>query len=133
LDIHLQVLQGWNDSLKMAQGQHNLALNFHSILPQQTRWTLPILLTINQELYALAIDADKLLVDRGEKADQLENAARAMNKAFSICATDRFSSLDESRKWGVFGIVNLLFKTYFKVPTIHLTDSFHLLIFVQQF
>jgi len=33
---------------------------------------------------------------------------------FTLCLSDR-AALEESRKWGTYYIVNLLFKTYFKV------------------
>ncbi|GAB1216411.1 COP9 signalosome (CSN) subunit [Aspergillus terreus] len=49
-----------------------------------------------------------------EKSAKLEEAARVMNRMFTLCLTDR-APIEESRKWGVYNMTNLLFKTYFKV------------------
>ena len=46
--------------------------------------------------------------------DKLEDAARQINRVFSLCVGDR-SPIEESRKWGAYYIANLQFKTYFKV------------------
>ncbi|KAJ3253795.1 COP9 signalosome (CSN) subunit [Boothiomyces macroporosus] len=79
-----------------------------------TRWCLPAIYTVNRELYDSSWRAEL------KGANVMEEHTRTMNKAFSICATDRFSSLEDSRKWGVYYIVNLLFKTYFKISSINL-------------
>lgn len=70
---------------------------------------------INKDLLFLCEKADLHDTQQGQKATCLEEAARTMNKAFAVCATDRYSEPENSRKWGVYGMVNLLFKTYFKV------------------
>ena len=67
------------------------------------------------------------------KNNKLEEAARVFNRMFALCLGDRsvdilfFNQCDpiligarnpdinESRKWGVYCMANLLFKTYFKV------------------
>jgi hypothetical protein len=63
----------------------------------------------------LSAIADGLQRAAAETRNTLESAARTMNKAFSICATDRYTDMTESKKWGVYAIINMLFKTYFKV------------------
>jgi COP9 signalosome complex subunit 12 len=61
----------------------------------------------------------------------MERAASNLSKAFTSCLTDRFDSTcymcrsisqtfrlspsDQSRKWGVYYVVGLILKTYFKV------------------
>jgi hypothetical protein len=65
----------------------------------------------------------------------MEEAARIIAKAFSNCITDRFainlhlfvlisqltvnlfrtSPPDQSRKWGIYYVVGLILKSYFKV------------------
>jgi hypothetical protein len=40
--------------------------------------------------------------------------------------------LEESRKWGIYNMTNLLFKTYFKVSTVGLTVASKMLIFPLQ-
>ena len=83
---------------------------------QQTRWCIPVMITINQELQNDSSLADYVLLKTGDKADNLEKAARTMNKAFSLCATDRCSNIDDSRKWGTYAIINILFKHF---PTVY--------------
>ncbi|KAF7293607.1 PCI domain-containing protein [Mycena indigotica] len=50
-------------------------------------------------------------------------AARVVARAFSNCMTDRVSPPEESRKWGVYYIVGLVMKCYFKVKWISLTKN----------
>lgn len=63
----------------------------------------------------------------------MEEAARRTNKAFTLCVTDRYTSLADgirsydltwirrsskielSRKWGTYMITAMLFRIYFKV------------------
>ena len=97
--------------------------NFHSLMGQQTQWCIPIMITINQELQNDSSLADDVLLKTGDKADNLEKAARTMNKAFSLCATDRCSNIDDSRKWGTYAIINILFKTYFKLSSTNLCST----------
>jgi len=50
-----------------------------------------------------------------ERTDSMEEAARIITKAFGLCLTDRTSPPDQSRKWGVYYIVGLVLKCYFRV------------------
>ena len=123
LNNHCIVLENIENPIKMAQSQNNLALSFHSIFPQLTRWALVALKIINQELISISYKADRILAKTDTVGDNLEKAARTMNKAFSACATDRYSNLQESRKWGVYFMVNLLFKAYFKLSSTNLCST----------
>ncbi|KAJ3273650.1 COP9 signalosome (CSN) subunit [Terramyces sp. JEL0728] len=102
------------DFKTIATLQNAVAINLHAIVTSMTRWCLPVIFTVNRELYDSSWRAEL------KGANVMEEHTRTMNKAFSICATDRFSSPQESRKWGVYYIVNLLFKTYFKISSINL-------------
>lgn len=72
------------------------------------------------------------VVSSAEKNDKLEDAARQLMRMFSTCLNDRYvfilavpslcvltichrAPLEDSRKWGVYYVTNLLFKTHFKV------------------
>ncbi|KAI1147390.1 PCI domain-containing protein [Nemania diffusa] len=93
-------------------------------------WTIPCLYVTGKYLRLFAMRAD---VERGLSNDDmdvddlkddfdpqqaehksLEDCARHLNRIFQVCASDR-APLEESRKWGVYYAVNLLFKTYFKL------------------
>ncbi|KAG0276388.1 COP9 signalosome (CSN) subunit [Linnemannia exigua] len=90
--------------------------------PSMTNWPLEILYILNADLGRLAVQADKQLERRGEKPSKLEDCARAINKAFSICITDR-SPLNISRKWGTYNIIGILFRTYFKLKSHNLCKN----------
>lgn len=93
-------------------------------------WTLPCLYVAGKYMRVFAINADR---ERREKpADEdamtlqddfdpdaeanqsLEDCARHLNTIFGLCLMDR-SPIEDSRKWGIYYIINLLFKTYFRL------------------
>ncbi|KAI8616173.1 hypothetical protein BC830DRAFT_1063678 [Chytriomyces sp. MP71] len=88
-----------------------------------SRWVLPAIFAASLRLFALAVHADNVLAIRREKPRCLEEAARTLNKAFSVCATDRFNTAPTSRKWGSYYMCNLLFRTYFRVRQINLAGN----------
>ncbi|KAI1425095.1 PCI domain-containing protein [Xylaria sp. FL1777] len=93
-------------------------------------WTIPCLYVTGRylRLFAIRADADRGLTNdepavddlkddfdpEAEQHKNLEDCARHLNRIFQICASDR-APLEESRKWGVYYAVNLLFKTYFRL------------------
>ncbi|KAL1939966.1 hypothetical protein VTO73DRAFT_9301 [Trametes versicolor] len=87
-------------------------------------WTLPALFSIMRDLRDLASDADLEAASRGQdNTANMEEAARVISKAFSSCVTDRQSPLAESRKWGVYYVVGLILKCYFRVRRISLAKN----------
>ncbi|EAU35546.1 COP9 signalosome complex subunit 12 [Aspergillus terreus NIH2624] len=100
-------------------------------------WTIPCLYVVGKYLRTFAIRADAELASLGsvasnqfqddiasefEKSAKLEEAARVMNRMFTLCLTDR-APIEESRKWGVYNMTNLLFKTYFKLNSVGLSKN----------
>lgn len=85
-------------------------------------WVLPVLFQVCRDIRVLAIRADTLCESRNEKAENLEEAARVINKAFTICITDR-APMDASRKWGTYCIIGILFRTYFRLNKLSLTKN----------
>ncbi|KAI9342742.1 hypothetical protein DFJ73DRAFT_842194 [Zopfochytrium polystomum] len=122
---HLKSLQCfYNYDLDGAFREQNYKAQYlHQAATSLPRWVLPVIFTINSDLYASAVIGDENLKARGQKPTFLEEAARTMNKAFSVCATDRFSSRDQSRKWGAYYVCNLLMRTYFKLGQINLCTN----------
>ncbi|QSL65089.1 hypothetical protein MERGE_002394 [Pneumocystis wakefieldiae] len=55
-------------------------------------WVLPVLFAVCRDLEILACRADAVLRRRNEKAEKSEEAARMINKAFTMCITDRYGS-----------------------------------------
>ncbi|CCM01740.1 uncharacterized protein FIBRA_03806 [Fibroporia radiculosa] len=91
---------------------------------QNSGWTLPALFSILRDLRDLAFDADLDASARGQEGTvSMEEAARTISKAFSACVTDRQSPYQESRKWGVYYVVGLILKCYFRVKRISLSKN----------
>ncbi|KAI9762727.1 MAG: COP9 signalosome (CSN) subunit [Candelina submexicana] len=101
-------------------------------------WSIPCLYVAGKYLRVFAIKADEQGRKKGPatfnpsfqddvvgdfgKNEKLEDAARLMNRIFTLCISDR-APLEESRKWGIYYITNLLFKTYFKLNSIGLSKN----------
>ncbi|PWW75066.1 hypothetical protein C7212DRAFT_282317 [Tuber magnatum] len=85
-------------------------------------WTLPVMYQICLSLRAVAILSDDQARRLGKASEHLEDAARYINKAFTLCISDR-APIEESRKWGTYYIVNLMFKTYFKLNSVGLAKN----------
>jgi hypothetical protein len=94
-------------------------------------WSVPCLYVAGKYLRILAIKADDStkqktgnvtynegfqddVVGSLGKNENLQDAVRQINRIFSLCVSDR-APLDDSRKWGLYYITNLLFKIYFRV------------------
>ncbi|KAK4451666.1 protein CSN12 [Podospora aff. communis PSN243] len=101
-------------------------------------WTIPCLYVTGKYLREFAIKAD---AERGSSLDNttepnfqddfdpesqknhyLEDCARQLNRVFNLCLSDR-APLETSRKWGIYHVANLLFKTYFKLNSASLSKN----------
>ncbi|KAJ2905872.1 protein CSN12 [Zalerion maritima] len=115
------VYEAWKDVvLNVSRGFTNY--NFE-------RWALPVLEATARDLRILALKADDERNNtntedtpsfgddfdlEGEKHQKLEDCARQLNRLFTLCLNDR-AELERSRKWSIYYIINLLFKTYFRL------------------
>ncbi|KAI0722381.1 COP9 signalosome complex subunit 12 [Cerioporus squamosus] len=90
----------------------SLFLRFFAL---NTGWTLPALFSILRDLRDLAFDV--------KGTANMEEAARIISKAFSNCVIDRQSPIQESRKWGVYYVVGLILKCYFRVKRVSLAKN----------
>ena len=83
------------------------------------RWCLPLLYTLISNHRALSILADNVALSVPGQSSmankRLEECARQLNKAFSACVADRTTEEEESRKWGTYRVVGMVFRGYFKV------------------
>ncbi|GLB34162.1 putative PCI domain contatining protein [Lyophyllum shimeji] len=86
-------------------------------------WTLPALFSVLRDLRDLAFDADHHAKYNGQRSECMEDAARTIAKAFGNCMTDRTSPPDQSRKWGIYYVVGLVLKCYFRVKRISLSKN----------
>lgn len=92
---------------------------FLRILQSSSSDLLPVLYQVITDLWRLAhgygqqpttLERDETGVERNRRE---EEAARAINRAFTLCVTDRNQSQGQSRKMGTFKVLNLLLKIYF--------------------
>ncbi|KAF5388041.1 hypothetical protein D9615_000709 [Tricholomella constricta] len=114
--------------------QSQLVSFFLRFFTENRGWTLPALFSILRDLRDLAFDvvagvscilehalirlflaqADHHAKYNGQKSECMEEAARVIAKAFGNCMTDRTSPPDQSRKWGIYYVVGLVLKCYFR-------------------
>ncbi|KAI1763552.1 PCI domain-containing protein [Hypoxylon sp. FL1150] len=103
-------------------------------------WTIPCLYVAGKYLRLFAIqgdeerrrsggtgDADATIMQDDfdpEREDHklLEDCARHLNRIFQTCLNDR-APLEESRKWGIYYAINLLFKTHFRLGSTALSKN----------
>ncbi|KAI9594191.1 COP9 signalosome complex subunit 12 [Syncephalis fuscata] len=108
------------------QGAFNYQLSMTKtllrLLSTCNRWILPVLYTVLRDLRYIAYKADKS-DNQTNKSPRLEEAARTINQAFSLCVMDRSSTMNMSRKWGTYFVINLLFGIYFKLGSQNLCKN----------
>ncbi|KAI0001232.1 PCI domain-containing protein [Xylariaceae sp. FL0662B] len=100
-------------------------------------WTIPCLYITGKylRLFAIRADAERNSSDdvsvpvmqddfdpESEEQILLEDCARHLNRIFQTCLNDR-APLEESRKWGIYYAINLLFKTYFRINSASLSKN----------
>jgi COP9 signalosome complex subunit 12 len=101
-------------------------------------WLIPTLYVAGRHLrfFALKADDERALnpvQEKGlsfaddfdpetEKHGQLRDCEQQLKRIFTLCLTDR-APLETSRKWGIYYIINLLFKTYFKLRSPSLSKT----------
>ncbi|KAL7796857.1 hypothetical protein V8C37DRAFT_371711 [Trichoderma ceciliae] len=127
-----KVYESWKDLTSMLiRGYNNFGFE---------AWTIPCLYTIGKYLRLFAIRSDSersrnagdnsggasLMQDdfdpETEKQGQLRDCEQHLKRIFTLCLNDR-APLEESRKWGIYFIINLLFKTYFKLNSASLSRT----------
>jgi tetratricopeptide (TPR) repeat protein len=78
-------------------------------------WILPLLHQTCSDLWSVA--------KATETPASMEEAARAINKAFTLCITDRNPDEGQSRKWGFCRMAGLLFRIYFYLGQLNLCNN----------
>lgn len=118
------VSAGANRQFAEAFAQQDACLStFHRIFQESgADWLLPALHVVDRAIRRLALQADAQLRAKGEKADRLQEAARILNRSFTITITDR-AAIESSKKWGALAVINELFKVYFKMNNLRLCTN----------
>ncbi|KAI2604388.1 PCI domain-containing protein [Hypoxylon fragiforme] len=124
------VYQSWKDlTLQVIRGYTHYEFE---------NWTIPCLYVAGRYLRIFAIQADEERRSGGEDTAEtvmqddfdleaeenkyLEDCTRHLNRIFQTCLNDR-APLEESRKWGIYYAINLLFKSYFKLNSAALSKN----------
>ncbi|KAF9534585.1 hypothetical protein CPB83DRAFT_866015 [Crepidotus variabilis] len=106
--------------------ESQLVTLFLRFFTENRGWTLPALFSILRDLRDLAIDVRfpfNLRKYSNQKTECMEESARVIAKAFGNCMTDRTSPPEQSRKWGVYYVVGLVLKSYFRIKRISLSKN----------
>ncbi|KAH6999877.1 hypothetical protein EDB80DRAFT_725658 [Ilyonectria destructans] len=127
-----KVYESWKELTSMLIRGYN-SYNFAA-------WTIPSLYMVGKYLRLFAIKSDEernrtandptvgasLMQDdfdsEADKQGQLRDCEQHLKRIFTLCLNDR-APLEESRKWGIYFIINLLFKTYFKLNSASLSRT----------
>ncbi|KAI7890663.1 uncharacterized protein EV154DRAFT_510577 [Mucor mucedo] len=96
------------------ESQKEVVQSFQRGMGSMTRWCLPTLYIINNELRIVASKADDELVAEEGQRKKLEEAANVISKSFTYCITDR-GVLASSKKYGTYCMIGILFRIYFKL------------------
>ncbi|TIA90663.1 hypothetical protein E3P99_01455 [Wallemia hederae] len=111
------------DFVKAFEDQHAMAQEFmRHFQSQGGSFDLPCLYQICRDLRALARSADTECAKKQRKPFAMDECARFLNKAFTACIQHK-SSGKESKRWGVYYMIGLVFKTYFEINTLSLCKN----------
>jgi hypothetical protein len=92
----------------------------NNVLPKDDAWSLPLLYGLCTDLRVVAEQADKQLYEEGYKPRLLQDVERTLKKAFSITNGDRTNEGAASKRVGTLGVINQLFRVYFKINSLRL-------------
>ncbi|KAI8991697.1 hypothetical protein BDF20DRAFT_845891 [Mycotypha africana] len=114
---HIKTLVHLDEGLydEAFETQKELVQAFQRGMSNMTRWCLPVLYIINNELRIIATKADlnSTVAVEGQRR-KLEEAANVISKSFTYCITDR-GMLAVSKKYGTYCMIGILFRIYFKL------------------
>ncbi|KYQ92434.1 proteasome component region PCI domain-containing protein [Tieghemostelium lacteum] len=88
---------------------------------QHVMWKLCLDLRLLGELCNISTSGDVNL--DGKKVDYLEEATRVMNRCFQTTIADRTTVLPESKRNATMGVINQMFKIYWKINNLKLAKN----------
>lgn len=101
---HLRALKAENCMSTYSFQLDLVQIVLRELLPKGDRSMLPVIYTLTADLWEAAVQS--------KKGEAEEEAARTINRAFTVCITDR-SGLVGSRKHGCYKLLSLLMRIYF--------------------
>ncbi|CAH8500861.1 unnamed protein product [Heterobilharzia americana] len=90
-------------------------------------WVLPVVNVAAIDLRRFAHGLDSKFTSQSENSRnqgrRMENAAQLILRLFQICASDSRTQIEDSKKLGMMGLANQLFKIYFQINKLNLCKS----------
>lgn len=126
ISSHLRVVWaiGENDYYEAYKSHILVIQNFIKVFQTQKEenWALPVLYNLCLDLRVFAINADtqRVKMGVGTADEMLEKSAEYLMNCFRVCVSDTRAAIENSKKWGMLGIVNQLFKIYFRINKLQL-------------
>lgn len=118
--------ESWHLAAEALQASASAFLRLFAALTPG-RWAIPVLRALLRDLRWVSKCADDAsnAASRDSRASHahLEECARILNKGFTACIADRHPVLEESKKWGTYAMVSLVFATYFQLRSISLCKN----------
>ncbi|OBZ84820.1 hypothetical protein A0J61_07135 [Choanephora cucurbitarum] len=122
---HYLLLLKQIDQPDLAQVFEAFASFYSTLIPvlngADTLYQVPLIKNLSTRLVQLAFEVDQTGL-KG-KARKANTAARLLSKVFNIMLADR-SSMESSKRQGIFHITNLAFKVYFRLNSIRMCQTF---------
>ncbi|KER33348.1 hypothetical protein T265_00835 [Opisthorchis viverrini] len=92
---------------------------------KEENWMLPVVLATAIDLRRFAHGLDAKAVSNTNQLGRghgrhMETAAQLILRLFQICASDSRTQMDDSKKLGMMGLANQLFKIYFQINKLNL-------------
>eukprot|EP00111_Clytia_hemisphaerica_P005602 TCONS_00016259-protein len=113
-----------NDYFEAYQAHVSVVQTFMKVFQamKDENWALPALhsVCLNLRLFALNADSQRVSKNLGKEGEILEKSAEYLMNCFRVCVSDTRAAIENSKKWGMLGIVNQLFKIYFKINKMQL-------------
>ncbi|KAF6779743.1 hypothetical protein AHF37_01042 [Paragonimus kellicotti] len=111
-------------------GMFNFVTTVARILTElkEENWVLPVVLATAIDLRRFAHGLDTALSKTSSSTNrnhgrQMETAAQLILRLFQLCASDSRTQLEDSKKLGMMGLANQLFKIYFQINKLNLCKS----------
>lgn len=109
-----------NDWVDAYGGICDALSEYLNILASDDDWSMPLFHQLCEDVRVIARVADEQLRTEHRKPSKMENAERILKRGFSVVNNDRREVGDGSRRIGALGIINDLFKVYFKINNLSL-------------
>ncbi|VDN32395.1 unnamed protein product [Dibothriocephalus latus] len=94
---------------------------------KEENWMLPVVLTsaVDLRTFATALDTSTTgkVEPKSTYGGHMERVAQLIMKLFQICAADSRTAIEDSKKRGMMGLANQLFKIYFQINKLNLCKS----------